>query len=245
MNNKNAIIYSAAIILAVALSCWTYLNRYPDNNDGRIEVKGMAQKDFESDLIVWEGSYKREKVNLKEAYAAITNDKQIVEDFLVSNGVSKENIVFGPVSTDEVFETLYSNDGDIIGREFKTFNLTQEVMIESKNVANIEKVSRMITEVLNSGVRFYSYNPRYYYSELPSLKLDLISRATEDAKLRAENIVEKSGASLGDLNFADMGVLQIVGQNSDESYSWGGAFNTSSKKKTASITIDLSYDVKN
>ena len=69
--------------------------------------------------------------------------------------------------------------------------------------------------------------------------------ATEDARLRAENIVDKSGATLGDLLNADMGVLQIVGQNSNESYSWGGTFNTSSKKKTASITIDLRYSVDN
>jgi hypothetical protein len=42
-----------------------------------------------------------------------------------------------------------------------------------------------------------------------------------------------------------MGVLQIVGQNSDEAYSWGGTLNTSSKKKTASITMTLNYRVEN
>ena len=54
-----------------------------------------------------------------------------------------------------------------------------------------------------------------------------------------------SGAELGDLISADMGVLQIVGQNSGESYSWGGTFNTSSRKKTASITMDLDYKIEN
>ena len=98
---------------------------------------------------------------------------------------------------------------------------------------------------MNSGVRFYSYQPRYYYTKLADLKLDLISKATEDARLRAKNISKKSGAKLGDLVSADMGVLQIVGQNSDEEYSWGGTLNTSSKKKTASITMTLNYRVKN
>tara|TARA_B100001287_G_scaffold9437_4_gene7322 strand:- start:6157 stop:6894 length:738 start_codon:yes stop_codon:yes gene_type:complete len=245
MNTKNTIIFSTAIVLAVGISCLTFLNRYPNSRTGYVDVKGMGQTNFESDLIVWEGSYKRKKSNLKDAFLAISNDKSIVEKFLIDNGVSSNEIVFGPVSTDEVFETLFSDNGDIIGKKFIGYKLSQDVMIESKNVLNIEKVSRKITQVLNSGVQFYSHNPRYYFTELASLKLDLISKATEDARLRAENIVEKSGKVLSDLIDADMGVLQIVGQNSDENYSWGGSFNTSSKKKTASITIDLRYSVKN
>ena len=245
MNTKNTIIFSTAIVLAVGISCLTFLNRYPKSRKGYVEVKGMGQTNFESDLIVWEGSYKRKKENLKDAFAAITNDKKIVEKFLSNNGVLAGEIVFGPVSTEEVFETIFSQNGDVIGEKFMGYNLSQDVMIESNNVLNIEKVSRKITEVLNNGVQFYSHNPRYYFTELASLKLDLISKATEDARLRAENIVEQSGTVLADLVDSDMGVLQIVGQNSDENYSWGGSFNTSSKKKTASITIDLRYTVDN
>lgn len=41
-----------------------------------------------------------------------------------------------------------------------------------------------------------------------------------------------------------MGVFQIVGLNSEEDYSWGGTFNTSSKLKTASVTVRSSYKIK-
>ncbi|MEL6974922.1 MAG: SIMPL domain-containing protein, partial [Bacteroidota bacterium] len=40
------------------------------------------------------------------------------------------------------------------------------------------------------------------------------------------------------------GVFQITGQNSGEDYSWGGAYNTASKNKTASITMRLEYNIK-
>ena len=43
------------------------------------------------------------------------------------------------------------------------------------------------------------------------------------------------------LKVAKMGIFQITGQNSNEDYSWGGAYNTSSKEKTASITMKLTY----
>jgi hypothetical protein len=71
----------------------------------------------------------------------------------------------------------------------------------------------------------------------------MISKATEDARIRAEKIAENSGGNMGELISAKMGIFQITGQNSKEDYSWGGTFNTSSKEKTASITMKLVYKV--
>jgi uncharacterized protein len=41
-----------------------------------------------------------------------------------------------------------------------------------------------------------------------------------------------------------MGVFQITGRNTNEDYSYGGAFNTTSKEKTASITLKVDYQVR-
>ena len=245
MKHKSTLIFSTAIILATLILSYTYLNRYPKDHTGYVEVKGMGQTDFDSDLIVWEGKFSKENRNLKDAYSQINNDKNIVQNFLVSKGLTDKEIIFGPVRTNEIIKTLYSNEGKVIGDEFLGYELSQQVMIESKDVDKVENIPRLITEVLNNGVRFYSSEPRYYFSGLSNLKIDLISKATEDARIRAEKIALNSGADLGDLISADMGVLQIVGQNSGESYSWGGTFNTSSRKKTASITMDLEYKIEN
>jgi hypothetical protein len=130
-----------------------------------------------------------------------------------------------------------------VGSIFRGYSLTQTLQIESKDVALIEQVSREITELLNKGVQFTSTPPRYYYTQLADLKIKMIAQATEDAHIRAEKIAENAGGNLGDLISAQMGVFQITGQHSDEEYSWGGAYNTSSKNKTASITMRLEYKV--
>jgi hypothetical protein len=70
----------------------------------------------------------------------------------------------------------------------------------------------------------------------------MIAKATEDARIRAERIAQNSGSELGDLIYANMGIFQITGQNSGEDYSWGGTLNTSSKNKTASITMKLTFE---
>jgi hypothetical protein len=69
----------------------------------------------------------------------------------------------------------------------------------------------------------------------------MIAAATEDARVRAEQIAENANSSLGRLKTASMGVFQIIGQHSNEDFSWGGSFNTSSKMKTATITVRLEF----
>mgnify|MGYP002628296086 CR=1 FL=1 len=117
------------------------------------------------------------------------------------------------------------------------------MQVDSEQVQEVEKTSREITELLNKGIQFYSQPPRYYYTKLADLKIEMISKATADAKLRAENIATNSGSDLGKLVSAKMGIFQITAQNSNEDYSWGGTFNTDSKLKTASITMKLTYKV--
>ena len=108
------------------------------------------------------------------------------------------------MKTKENFKRLYSPEGKFIGEEFVEYELTQTVAIESKDVNKIEKISREITELLNQGVQFYLESPRYYFTKLADLKIQMISKATEDARIRAEKIAEFSGGKLGKLESARM-----------------------------------------
>ena len=65
----------------------------------------------------------------------------------------------------------------------------------------------------------------------------------QDAKIRATRIAESAESHLGNLLNAQMGAFQIIAKNSTESYSWGGRHNKTSKHKTATVTMKLSYDI--
>jgi len=240
-NNATSIIFSVAIVLAAYVFGNAIINR--NNLESTISVTGSGVANFTSDLIVWEGSFSKESANLKDAYADLEKDKKIISDYLISKGITTDEFVFNAVQSRTKNKALYSNDGKYMGEKFLGYVLTQSMQIDSKNVEKVEKVSREITELLNKGIQFYSQPPRYYYTKLADLKIEMISTATADAKLRAENIASNSGGGLGKLISAQMGVFQITGLNSKEDYSWGGTFNTSSKEKTASITMKLTYKV--
>lgn len=240
--NLNAILFSVAIIISAIVIGNAYVKR--TKVVGEISVTGLGEKNFVSDLIVWSGSFSKENVDLRQAYANLENDKNTITDYLKQNGINPKEIVFSAVNTRNNTKNRYSKDGKIIGEDFTGYILTQSVQITSKEVEKIEDLSRKITELLNKGIKFYSDSPRYYYTRLTELKIELVSKATEDARLRAEKISEKSGGAIGKLVSAQMGIIQITGQNSNEDYSSGGTFNTSSKDKTASITMKLTYNIK-
>ena len=240
MKHVSAIIFGISIVLAAYFLGNAYKERA--NPPQVISVTGLGNENFTSDLIVWEGFFTAFNIDLKTAFEQVNRDKEIVRTYLESKGISSENIIFNSVQTIEQRDNKYDN-GNYIGSIFRGYSLTQSVNIESKDVSLIEKVAREITELLNKGVQFTSSPPRYYYTQLADLKVKMIAQATEDARLRAENIADNAGGTLGDLISAQMGVFQITGQNSDEAFSWGGVYNTSAKKKTASITMRLDYKV--
>ena len=239
--------YLSVVIIAIAaiICFWVIGNayKYKFKTAETISVTGLAEKDFVSDQIVWTGNYSRKTMDLKLAYTMLKEDESKIRTYLKEKGVTDSELVFSAVSIDKDFITKYDADGKQLGSEFTGYNLKQNVTVDSKNIDKVEKISREVTELIQSGIEFNSSSPSYYYTKLSELKLDLLAKASADAKQRAETIAKNSGSGLGKIKKASMGIFQITGKNTNEDYSYGGAFNTSSKNKTASITTKIDFAV--
>jgi hypothetical protein len=235
-----------SIALSVVLSAYLLADAFRNRNESSnvISVTGLGSKDFASDLIVWSGSFHKMNPELRIAYSELDAAREVIKGYLVQKGIPSEEIIFSAIDIEQQFDTRYDENGNQLSSEFKGYRLQQSVQIESRQVELVEGVSRNVTELINSGIEFYSNKPSYYYTRLAELKIEMIAEATKDASIRAQKIAENAGGSLGDLKSADMGVIQIVGQNSSDDYSWGGSLNTTSKNKTASITVNLQYQSK-
>ncbi len=239
--NTAAVIFGVAIVLASVFLANGYVER--SRKQRTIDVTGLGTTDFTSDLIVWEGEVNVINSDLSYAYKELKSTKSKVREYLISKGIEKDEVVFAAVRSREKNKSIYNSEGNYVGEEFEGYVLEQSFTVESRDVEKVEGISRSITELLNEGMQLYSDAPRYYYTKLADLKLEMIAKATKDARSRAENITTNAGTDLGDVIEADMGVFQITGQNSNEEFSWGGTFNTSAKHKTATITVQLSYEL--
>ncbi len=239
-NSLGAICIAIAVIISASVlgSAW----KKSHAGKSALNVTGLASREFDSDLIVWSASFSKKAMTLKEAYKNLKDDAEITRRYLIDKeGLKESEMVFSSVTITKDYETEKSKEST--RQIFTGYNLSQTISVESKNVERIEGVSRHITELIDAGVELNSEAPRYYYTKIADLKIEMLAEAARDAKQRAQKIVENAGGSLSHLKSAEMGVFQITAPNSTEEYSWGGAFNTDSKKKNASITVKLEYSI--
>ncbi|MCC6251677.1 MAG: SIMPL domain-containing protein [Bacteroidia bacterium] len=241
MKSKNigTIVIAIAIVITALISSNAYMNRNKSNDT--IIVTGLGSKDFVSDLIVWRSSFSKKSMVLKDASLMLDQDRENIRKYLVSKGISEKNIIFEAVNINKEFEYTYNKEGLVSQTTFSGYLLSQNLRVESNEVDKVESISREISELINQGIEFYSNNPEYYYTKLTKLKLEMIEEATKDANARAQIIAKNAGSEVGRLKSASLGVFQIIAQNSSEDYSWGGSFNTDSKRKSANITVKLVY----
>jgi hypothetical protein len=209
-----------------------------------IKVTGLAQRDFTSDRIVWTSSFSRKAYTLAEVNTQIKKDILAVKEFLMKNGIQENEIVFSALQINRDYVAKYDAAGRNIGQEFTGFSLSQEISVESKNLANVENAYKGAGNLIDQSIEFISGEPDYYYSKLADLKIDLLSEATKDGFNRADKIAQNAEGTVGKMKNASMGVIQITGQNSTEDYSWDGAFNTKAKNKTAAVTVKLEFEIK-
>jgi hypothetical protein len=211
--------------------------------DDTVAVTGLGEQSFDSDLIVWNASFSRNSYELKDAYAQLNSDLRRVKAYLKSKGITEDEMVFEAAGIEKLWSNVYDDEGNIKETTFEGYSLEQNLKISSKKVDLVENTSRQVSELIDAGIELKSAAPQYYYTKLATLKLKMIEAATKDAHERAQKIAENGGGSLGKLMYADMGIFQITAENSSEEYEWGGSFNTSSRRKTASVTIRLKYAI--
>ncbi|MDP4284089.1 MAG: SIMPL domain-containing protein [Bacteroidota bacterium] len=241
MRTITSIIIGLAFIIGLFIIARAY--KYRSTSLETITVTGSAEKDFVSDLIVWNGSYSRKSMDLKSAYAQLKEDENVIRTYLSGKGIQNNEMVFSSVTINKEFTYKTDENGRSLGQSFSGYNLRQNVRIESSAVDKIDQISREATELIEKGIEFNSSPPLFYYTKLTEIKMDLLAKASADGKQRAEIIAKNAGSTLGKLKKANLGVFQITGKNSNEDYSYGGTFNTSSRNKTGSITIRMEFAV--
>ena len=242
MNNTKYWILALAIIVAAALVGRAYTYKYRAQQT--IVVTGLGETEFSSDKIVWSAAITAEAPTAAAGYLKIEESKAKVVEFLAAKGVATESVVFGFVNADRQYQPLYNENGNWMGQRFTGYELRQRFEVESTDVALIEQVSREISSLIAKGVAIEAYAPDYYYTKLDDVKMGLIETASADARQRAEKIAANAGAELMSVASARMGVFQITGANTNESFSAGGSFNTSSRQKKARITMRIEYRIK-
>ncbi len=243
------IVLAGIVIIAAALVTCTivFTNGFVlsrSSHTGGLSATGSASVDFEADLIVWRGTFSSYAMTTGDAYKRLNSDADKIRKYLKDHGINEDDVVFSSIDISRRYISNYNDAGNYVGDSFDGYDLSQTVTVSSEDVDGVEEVSRDITKLIEDGVEFTSNSPEYYYKDLDSLKLELVEAATRNARERIDLMAKGSGCTVGKLVSSNLGVFQITAKNSSEDeYSSGGTYNTSSRMKTATITVKLNYTV--
>ena len=243
--NKTKVLLAAFAGIVIIISAWLLAQGVTNfrKESPKLNVTGMAEKQITSDLIVWNIMLKAKEDNRASAYSQYKRVAATMRKYLKEHGIMDSVISTSSVDINQETRQVYNPDS----RQYDTYNdgfsVTQTFTVRSHDVSLVERVYQNISELYNEGIDFSSNAPLYYYTKLNDLKMEMLNKASENAYERAQTIAKGSNSAIGAMLSSAMGVFQIVGLNSEEEYSWGGTFNTSSKEKVASITVRTTYEI--
>ena len=227
---RAGVVLAAANIVCVLILAWAYTSAKAQPKV--ISVTGSAKKVIQSDLIVWEARISVNDPDLHSAYERLTTTMQKTVAFLKSRGIAESEVQVSPIVTSK------NPVRDANGREtdkVSSYDLVQTVQVTSSDVQRVADTARRSTELIRDGVMLESTPPRYLYTRLADLKVTMLAEATKDAAARAEQIASNSGAELGAIQDARMGVMQINPIHSNTVSDRGNSDTSSFEKEIMAV----------
>jgi hypothetical protein len=228
---------AVGLVLASMIGGWAFVKG--KRGDQTIVVTGSARKRIRSDLVIWRASVTYQAAALADAYRALSENVPRVRSYLVGKGIPENQITISSISS----QTLHakSNAGEDTG-QITGYSLRQELEVRSTDVDKIAKIAREATELINQGILIESAAPEYHYTKLGDLKIEMLSEAAKDAKVRAQQIAQSTGSSIGSVRSARMGILQITPADSNE-VSDTGMNDTSSLEKDITAVVNVGFAI--
>lgn len=204
-----------------------------------ITVTGSAQQEIKSDYIVWNCEFSSRSSGLQDAYARLQEDLAKVKTYLTEKEIPEEEITISAVETETVFKR---GQGFSETNEVEGYRLRQRIEINSSAVETIAEVSRQSSELINKGIELRSHPPQFFYTKLEDLKVEMLAKATENAKERAVNMAQAAGNRVGPIRSARMGVFQITPVNSTAVSDYG-INDTSSLEKKITAVVRVTFAI--
>ena len=224
-----AIIFGIAMIICAVILSSTFVRVKGMGN--QIAVTGAAYKPIVSDYAIWKGYFEVTSPQLAPAYTKLEQDLVKVKEYMKKQGFDEGSYEVSNVDINR----RYNRDG--IPTDYV---LRQNITLELDDVERVRILARESSTLIREGVEFSSYSPTYIYSKLDDVKLEMIKAATENAKLRAEQLASTTGKKVGAPTSARVGVFQIRPQHSQEVSGYGISDVTSINKEIA-CTVHVSF----
>lgn len=208
---KTSKLIAAALIaiglLALGLCIRSGLKSFNDSQR-TVEVRGLATREVPANHVTWPIVFKQVGNDLPTVYAAVSSTNDAIVAFLKANGIDdKEISVSAPSMTD--LRTDRYNTQPIP----YNYSVTSVVTVSSSQVDKVHGLINRQGELLQKGIAIissdYSNQITYEYTDLNSIKPEMIAEATQNAREAAKKFADDSDSKIGKIKSARQGQFTI------------------------------------
>jgi hypothetical protein len=224
--NRSTIVAGALLALGLVLGGWVLGSQIKDVRlaDRYVSVRGLAERTVSADLAIWPLTFREAGNDLKTTFAKSEQDSHAVLTFLAAQGIPQADITLGQPSVTDTQANDYGG-----ARAPNRYIVQQSIIVRTHNVqkvaAAVQKTSSLIASgvVLGGGPQYGQQNSvSYVYTELNSIKPEMITEATRNARIAAERFAADSGSKVGTIRQASQGLFSISSADSAGTGEGGG-----------------------
>lgn len=245
--NQNTNVLAAAILAAGLIGgAWALGSQFGQLREaGVITVKGLAEAQYQASLGTWRVGVSTWGAQYGSAMQNNDTQYAVLKKFLQQQGFSDDEIQSTEMSVGRHMEEYTDEKGERQTRE-NGYDAERDFTISTKDLDKLKKAQSAILQLRaeNEAVTFGS--PHYYLEDLENIKRTLISQATQDALVRAEEFAKTGNVKVGIMQSASQGSfdIQAAGQT-DESSSdgYGGSYDTGTVDKKVRLVVTIQYRI--
>jgi uncharacterized protein len=209
-------------------------------SDRYVTVQGLVERKVKSDLAIWPLSYKEAGDDLSGLHAKTEVNKNAILQFLDQQGIQSSEIELEVV---RVVDTQ-ANEYGAGNRAPHRYIVEQPITVRTARVDQVAAAAQKSLQLLQKGIVLNS-NPGqglvYKFTGLNSIKPDMITEATRNARAAADRFASDSGSRVGSIRQANQGVFTILPTDQGSDGGEGGYAADSSLTKTIRVVTSVQY----
>lgn len=178
------------------------------HRDRAVTVRGLCEKEVMANKVTWPLVTKEMGNELTAIYDKIQRNNAAILAFLKENGIEDDEISVNPPAVNDRLANSYSSE-NVRYR----YNVTNVIVITSSKVDKVRKLIGAQTQLLKQGIALaedYEYRTTYEYTDLNSIKPEMIAEATRNAREAANKFAADSDSRLGKIKTATQGQFSIT-----------------------------------
>ncbi len=178
--------------------------------DRVVTVKGLAEKEYPADRVLWPIQFTAANSDLAELYAVVENNTAKIQSYLLARGIEASEIAISPPAVTDKLVQDYNSPG----KDQLRYSSTQTITVYSNKVEKVRLAIDGIVELGKQGIAFkgandYENKTEYSFTKLNEIKPAMVEEATRNAREVAQKFAKDSSSTLGRIKTANQGQFSI------------------------------------